>query len=128
MSKYKKPKIGFNDFTEGKTDKSNPIDEVLNEAKENPAPKPQPKVETKKPVITEEKKTSDGMSSYVKATQVDATSAKGSFDSKTVEGYVPPILEENKPEVNPKAMTAYQKAVRAKSKKTKENSKKQQIF
>jgi len=122
MSKYKKPKVGFLDHAAGKTDKSNPIDDVLKEAKENPAPKPQPKVETKKPVITEEKKTpAGGMSSYVKATQVDPNSAKGAFDDKTVEGYVPPILEEKKPEVDPQKMSAYKKAVHERS--VKENQK-----
>ena len=55
MSKYKKPKVGFLDHVAGKTGKeTNPIDDVLKEAKENPAPQPEPKVEKKKPVITEE--------------------------------------------------------------------------
>jgi hypothetical protein len=121
MSKYKKPKVGFLDHVAGKTGKeTNPIDDVLNEAKENPAPQPEPKVE-KKPVITEEKKPSDdGMSSYVKATQVDPKSAKGAFDEKAVEGYVPPILEEKKPEVDPAKMSAYQKAVHERSVKEKQ--------
>ena len=122
MSKYKKPKVGFLDHVAGKKGtESNPIDDVLNEAKENPAPQPEPKVE-KKPVITEEKKSSeDGMSSYVKATKVDPKSAKGSFDDKAVEGYVPPILEEKKPDpVNPEKMTAYQKAVHERSVKEKQ--------
>ena len=120
MSKYKKPKVGFLDHAAGKTGKeTNPIDDVLNEAKENPAPTPEPKAE-KKPVITENKNPADGMSSYVKATQVDPNSAKGAFDDKAVEGYVPPILEEKKPEVDPQKMSAYQKAVHERSVKEKQ--------
>ena len=121
MSKYKKPKVGFLDHVAGKSGQPDPIDEVLKEAAENPVPKTETKKKTqKKPVIKEEKQNlSGGMESYVTATKVDPTSAKGSFDDKAVEGYVPPVIEQTKPEVNARQMTAYQKAVKEREERRK---------
>ena len=112
MAKYKKPKVGFLEHVDGKQDKKETIDEVLKEASSNPTPEPKPKAPQKKRIIKEEQKPSaPGMSSYVEATKVDPNSAKGSFDESAVEGYVPPVYEETKPQVNAAKMTAYQKAV-----------------
>ena len=112
MAKYKKPKVGFLEHVDGKQNKKETIDEVLKEASSNPTPEPKPKAPQKKRIIKEDQKPSaPGMSSYVEATKVDPNSAKGSFDESAVEGYVRPVFEESKPQVNASKMTAYQKAV-----------------
>ena len=134
MSKYKKPKVGFLDHVAGKQNdptlddlvknvqessdsvkKSEPIVEKKEEQKQTPI------VEEKKPVAPPVDPT---MGSYIKATRNDPTSAKGSFDKKVTEGYVPPVREEKKPDaLKAEKVSAYQKALQereARSQKLKE--------
>ena len=129
MSKYKKPKVGFLDHVAGKQNEPTLDDLVKNvqESSDNvekPEPIVEKKEEQKQTPIVEEKKpvappVDPTMGSYIKATQNDPTSAKGSFDEKITEGYVPPVPQEKKPQSDPSKMSAYQKAVHERSLKEK---------
>ena len=119
MSKYKKPKVGFLDHVAGKQDDPT-LDDLVKNVQENvgEVEKPEPIVEKKeqpKTPVIKEKKVDPTMGSYLEATQNDPTSAKGSFDQKITENYVPPVRQDNKLKTDSKKMSAYQKAVHERS-------------